>query len=160
MERQPATEIIALRPRLLHDHERIERELDRLIAAFQIEDQAQMQTLWTTFEARLLAHLETEERHLVPALLGRHERDARAIIEEHKLIRRRVAELGTAIDLHLARLDVLRSFIDELHAHARTEDKLLYQWADAHFSETAKTSILADLVETFQARLRKPAAPR
>ncbi len=160
MQSQPAQENVALTPRLLSDHEQVEGELVRLIAAFQIDDRAQMQASWTAFEARLTAHLETEERHLVPALLRWRGRDARVIIEEHKLIRRRVAELGTAIDLHTARLDVLRAFADELRAHARTEDKLLYQWADTHFSEAAKTSILSDFAAAFQARLRKLAASR
>jgi hemerythrin-like domain-containing protein len=155
MQTQPATKGTKLRQELLADHRFLEHQLEQLLAAFEANDQAEMQPLWTNFEARLTAHLDTEDQILVPALFQWQARDARTIVEEHKHIRRRLAELGAAVDLHLVRLDVLRAFIDELRAHAQAEDKLLYQWADQHFSEAEETSISSDLAQALEARLQR-----
>jgi hypothetical protein len=144
----------ALREHLLADHRSLEQEIDQLVSACEANDQPRMETLWTDFETRLSAHLEMEEIHIVPLMLERHHRAGRAIIEEHKHIRRRLAELGTAVDLHQLRLEALRRFLDELRAHAKTEDGLMYQWADEQLPESAKTSLLSDLGEALRTRLR------
>jgi hypothetical protein len=46
-----------------------------------------------------------------------------------------LTEFGTGIEPNVARFDSLRDFIDELRAHSQSEDRLLYQWADAHLDE-------------------------
>ncbi len=51
-----------------------------------------------------------------------------------------------------------RDFIDELRAHARTEDRLLYQWGDARLDEPERKSVIAALSTERRALAKKPAA--
>jgi hemerythrin-like domain-containing protein len=155
METQSIPAQTALREHLLADHRRLEQEVAELLAACEANDQPRMQALWTEFEAGLTAHLEAEESHLVPLLLQSQGRAGRAIIEEHKHIRRRLQELGTALDLHQLRLESFRRFLDELRAHAKTEDRLMYNWADEQLSESAKRSLLTDLAELVRTHLQR-----
>lgn len=135
-----------VRDRFLADHRSIEDLLGRVLTAFERNDRSAVATAWTEFDARLLAHLEAEERYLIPALSRVNERAARAIIEEHKHLRGRLTELGAGVDLHIVRLDMARQFIEDLRAHARHEDRILYRWADEHFSETERAAALGTLV--------------
>ena len=147
----------AIRDRFLADHRRLEKLLEQLLAAFEANDREDVASLWTTFESGLLAHMEAEEEHLIPALLRLREREARALVHEHRHIRTRLAELGVGIDLHIVRLASARNFIDELRAHAQGEDRLLYQWGDAHLDEAQRQSVLAALSAGPRARAQMPA---
>jgi hypothetical protein len=154
MRLDPVPTQTVLREHLLADHRNLEKQIDQLVRACEANDQPRMEALWNDFETRLVAHLETEELHLVPLLLERERRAGSAIIEEHKHVRRRLAELGTAVDLHQLRLDALQRFLDELRAHAKTEDSLMYQWADEQLAESAKSSLVKDLAELLRTRLQ------
>ena len=147
---------VTLRQHLLADHRKVESLLEELLVAFQASDRTLTERLWNEFETRLEAHLEAEETTLIPALEKRAPRDARTLIEEHRHIRRRMLELGTALDLHLARFEMARFFVEELKAHASHEDELLYQWADQELSVAERQSFLSRMVNAILSRL--PAA--
>src|SRR5678809_1402573 len=119
-----------IRDQFLADHGRLERLFARLLTAFEANDREDVADLWAEFESGLLAHMETEETQLIPALQRVSPRNARILVQEHRHIRARLTELGVALDLHALRLDTARAFVDELRAHARSEDALLYKWAD------------------------------
>lgn len=146
---------VALRERFAADHAGLELTFARLLEAFDANDRDTVATLWTQFEAGLLAHMEVEEKLLVPALFEASERDARTILAEHRHIRSRVAEIATAIDLHTIRADVARAFIDELRAHAHREDDLLYGWTDRRIDDAERITILHTLAETVRERLAR-----
>jgi hypothetical protein len=128
--------------RFLADYDAIETRLGQLFAAFARDDGHDGPRLWAECQSRLIAHLETVERHLIPALVRARERDAWVLVEEHRHIRARLTEIGAAVDSHRLRRDAVRDFVDELHAHAVGEDRLLYRWSDAHLDELARTSAL------------------
>jgi len=132
-----------IRDHFLADHQRLEDLLERLLAAFEADNREDMTRLWSELESGLCAHLHAEETYLFPVVLRTSERTARVLFQEHRHIRARLAELGVALDLHAVRLDVARGFIDELRAHARNEDRLLYSCADDHIDELQRASILA-----------------
>jgi iron-sulfur cluster repair protein YtfE (RIC family) len=127
------------------EHCRLEHTVERVIQVLAGGDREAIAQLWNTFDSELTKHLETEEEHLFPLLMRRSERDAKALLEEHKLIRLRLAQLDTAVDLHTVRLGAVREFIDELQAHAAHEDALLYQLSDEFLSEPTRVSILESL---------------
>ncbi len=156
-----SSETVTIRDHFIADHVRLETLLGKLLAAFEANDREDIQSLWTDFESSLLVHLEAEEKHLIPALLRARERDAHAILAEHRHIRGRLAELGTGIDLHIVRCDAARAFIEELRAHARHEDSL-YQWADERLGESERASLIGALVEKVRSALHHPSerAPR
>lgn len=131
-----------VRDRLVQDHARIERTLGQVLAVFEANDQEGVATWWAKFDTELLAHLDAEERFLIPSLFRVNQRAARTLLEEHRHIRTRLTELGAGVDLHIVRLGSARAFIDELRAHARHEDSLLYQWADEHVEDADRGLLL------------------
>jgi hemerythrin-like domain-containing protein len=152
----------SIRDQFLADHDRLETLFERLLATVECNDREDLARLWTEFESGLLAHMETEEAHMIPALERVSPRNARVIVQEHRHLRARLTELGVALDLHALRLDTARAFVDELRAHARSEDRLLYQWAEERFDQGETASLLQSFAERVRVRPRAPrqAAPR
>jgi len=138
-----------IRDRLLADHRRLDAQLVRLLAAMDANDREDTRCLWGEIEDGLVRHMDTEERHLLPTLHRAAPGSARILVQEHRHIRARLAELGLALDLHRLRLDAARAFAAELRAHAESEDRLLYQGADERLDATEKASLL----QVFEERL-------
>jgi hypothetical protein len=143
----------AVRFHYLADHARLERLLDRLIGAFEANDREDIQRIWTELEPSLLVHLEAEEELLIPALRRSREKDAITILDDHKRIRTRLAELGAGIDLHIVRLETARALVEDLQAHAQHEDEV-YQWADVELGEAERTSLLSAISRTARRAVR------
>lgn len=122
----------SIRARMGADHRELELMMTCLIEASVAGDEPEIERLWALFKSRLSAHIDREERYLLPAVQRRAPRVARTIREEQRHIRARSAELGLGVAGRSMRLDAVRSFITELRAHARSEDRLLYVWADEH----------------------------
>jgi hypothetical protein len=135
---------------MTEDHLRLENRLAHIVEMAKRDKHEAMPALWIEFDARARAHLGAEERHLLPALLRWRRRDARAIVEEHKLIRRRLDELATAIRDRVVKVNDLRRFLDELSAHGRMENQRVYQWADEHFNPSAKDVVLAEMARAMR----------
>jgi hemerythrin superfamily protein len=133
----------AIRDRMIADHERLESLLQAVLEAFEANDRERVAATWSEFDKTLLAHMNVEEKYLVPLLLKTKQRAAFAILREHGMIRDRLLELGAGVDLHIVKLDMVRTFIDELRAHARHEDRVLYSWADEHMGDAGRTSLAA-----------------
>ena len=142
-----------LREHFLADHRRLESLFERLLDAFEAGDQIEMRRIWGLLEPALLGHLEAEELHLLPAFSRVDEQAARGLRGDHEDFRKRLAELGAALDIHIVRLEVARAFIEALREHARKEDDLLYRWAD----ENIEPSKRARLVERFASAAYDPA---
>lgn len=146
-----------VRSHLVADHERLEGLFQQVLSAFEVGDREEVAAIWTRFDHELLAHMEAEERFLVPWLFRADQRAARSIIQEHRLIRSRLIELGAAVDLHAIRLATARAFIDELRAHAKHEERVLYAWADEHVPVEDRRSVLTSLLERAKAWVTVPA---
>lgn len=136
-----AAEGAPIRDLFLADHRWLDDILERLVSAVEANDQPEVTKLWAQFEPRLLKHLEAEEAHLVPTLHAVSPRDASGILEEHRLIRRRISELGLGVELHTVRLETARAFADELRAHAQIEDGALYRWCDEHLKKEERPEV-------------------
>lgn len=135
-----------IRERFLSDHREIEKLLERVLAICEDGDREDVAAVWTEFDARLLAHMEAEERHLMPLLQRTNQRAFRVIMEEHKHFRARLTELCTKVDLHTLRLHEVRAFIDALRAHSAHEDKTLYTLADRELQGAERESSLRALL--------------
>ena len=127
------------------DHEELEDLFGALLDAFEANDRQGVALLWTEFDVRLTQHLAAEERFVLPQLFVSCPRDARTIMEEHRHIRSRLSELRFGVDLHTVRLETARGFVDELRAHARHEDGVLYRWAEEHLAAIDRTAVLSKL---------------
>ncbi|MDB4943245.1 MAG: hypothetical protein JWP97_2779 [Labilithrix sp.] len=81
-------------------------------------------------QARVLAHLDAEEREVLPGYAEYSPQASSEIMREHATMRSALAELDVAVDLHLVRADALASFLATLRAHAAREDTGLYRWLE------------------------------
>jgi hemerythrin len=119
-----------LRDILGRDHRRLEKLFDYLLEEFEAGDRAGTQKMWTRFEGGLTAHLNAEEKYLLPIFGKAYPAEAAALLHEHQLIRARVEELGVGVELHLVNLAIARELVETLRAHARREDEMMYGWAE------------------------------
>ncbi len=142
---QTSMTLTALRDRFLDDQAEFEELYADMLEAFEACDRKGVAKLWEEFDDRLTKHLEAEERFMIPELLASRPRDARAIVEEHRHIRSRLVELGCSAELHTLEGRTALAFIDELRAHARHEDDVLYRWADEHLPAAEPTNLVDPL---------------
>jgi hemerythrin HHE cation binding domain-containing protein len=112
-----------------NDHARLNALYGRVLEALEA-NAPDLRQLWTELDHGLLAHMEAEERFMLPAFARVDRHEAVELLREHGVIREQLLELGIAVDLHYIRLEQSRDFIATLRSHAEREDRLLYRWAD------------------------------
>jgi hypothetical protein len=136
------------------EHERHERLLEDLIAAFDADARQDAARLWRELDGELAAHMDFEERHVLPVFRAVDRREAHALLQEHDLVRHRLIELGVGVDLYLLRVDVVAEFVALLRAHARREAALLYRWAEQELPAPQQAPFSAASVAGLAARTR------
>ena len=119
---------------LSKSHAHLESLYERLLAAMAV-DAPDVATLWSELDHQLFAHMEAEERYVLPKFARVDLHEARSLLHDHARIREQLLELGVAVDLHVLRYERSKEFIDRLRAHAAREDRLLYRWADVKLGE-------------------------
>jgi hypothetical protein len=144
----------AVRDRFVVDHGEIESLFASLVAAFEAGDHDGVARLWTWFDDRVARHLEAEERLLIPRLFAAHPREAAAILAEHRHIRARLRDLGCRVDARTMELETASGFVEELRAHVRHGDGMLYRWADDHLNASEQTAVLVILTRGLPDRAR------
>jgi hemerythrin superfamily protein len=111
------------------------------MTAVTADDRTEMLALWPQIESKLLAHLEAEERFVLPAFARTDRKEALELMREHGKIRELLLELGVSIELHYARMAPFQLFIAMLREHAQREETLMYRWAstmlDSHLATAA-----------------------
>ena len=122
---------------LTHSHDDLRDLLVRLLAAMEANAREDVRSLWTELDHGLLAHMEAEERFVLPVFAHVDQDEARALLREHGLLREQLLQLGVAVDLHCIRFESSRVFADLLAHHAGREEQLLYRWAQEHLEPEA-----------------------
>jgi hypothetical protein len=128
----------SLRPLLVRDHERLELLFVAVLDQFRGGDWDELRAMWTRFEAGLTAHLEVEERYLLPLFVGVDPAEAAALLAEHGAFRKALDELGVGVALHSVSLAVAQGFVDALRAHAHRENQLFYRWVDRRIDASGR----------------------
>ena len=114
---------------MLDSHQYLDDRFSRLLDAMEAHA-PEVRKLWIELDHGLHAHMEAEERFVLPAFACVHRTEALELLRDHSLIREQLLELGVAVDLHAIRFDRSLEFIETLQAHAGREENLLYRWAD------------------------------
>ena len=118
---------------MLRSHLELEDRYARLLDAM-AKDTPELRDRFTELEHGLLAHMEAEERYVLPSFARVEHAEALDLIREHGAIRERLLELGVALDLHLVRFQRAHEFIELLRAHAAREQKMMYRWVDTQLA--------------------------
>ena len=133
---------------MTRSHDYLRGLLDRVLDSMRVEA-PDLRALWTELEHGLLAHMEAEERFILPAFARVDGAEALALLREHGALREHLLELGVSIDLHCATFARSREFVDTLRRHAGREENLLYRWANDHLDQR--------FLEAIETRLNRPA---
>jgi len=134
-----------VRTKLIQDHETLDALLVQLAEEAQDSDRPALQATWSDFETRLIAHINAEERYLLPLIEADNPREVALTRREHGEIRDLIAELGLAIELHTAREPDICRLVDLLRAHAKHEEAALYTLAGDKASSAVEHSISSTL---------------
>lgn len=118
-------------------HAQMRELLVQLLDAMAANARGEVARLWDELDHGLLAHMEAEERFVLPRFAHVDHAEARDLLREHGQIREELLELGVAVDLHYARFDRSEAFAHLLLAHATREERLLYRWADEELAPDA-----------------------
>jgi hypothetical protein len=122
----------SLEAMLAGDHDRLDRIFQTIVTRAYGGDFQQLEAEWFAFQEALLGHLDAEERNVIPALARDRPREAQTLLDDHRLIRLQLLQLGIDLDLHCLRADRVDAFVEALRAHAHREENIFYPWADKH----------------------------
>lgn len=111
------------------DHDELEKRAAEIIDSIVEGGRSEISDAIAAMRAGILAHLDGEEREIIPAYELHAPDDARSIREEHVAIRKTLDELDIATDLHFLRANVVRDLLAKLRAHAARESTGLYPFA-------------------------------
>lgn len=126
---------------LTKDHQELRELLLSLAQDAKAPLPGTLQATWTTFEKRLLRHMETEEACLLPLIEISDPAEFKRVRTEHARIRGMLTELGIAIELHTVREAHISELIQLLESHAEHENTTLYQMAESKLSAQAYAGI-------------------
>lgn len=142
----PLVDCTSVRERMLAEHAAIEeRALTVLRAMREKAEPRVVTTHWHAFASNFLEHLDLEDNVVVPALYRRAPRKARGISEEHRYLRARTSEMSALLAGDGLTPDAVASFIEELRAHVRSEERVMYEWADTAMAEPERVDLLRKL---------------
>lgn len=124
MDVQVLSPLAEVSARLAPGHAQLERLIEEILEVPRSETERSY-ALWMPFAAILAAHLDEEDRHMIPVLLRVAERDARGLVLEHRHLRARIAQIDAAFTAGTLSPFAVRSFASEVLAHHRREQSLL-----------------------------------
>lgn len=153
----PATD--NLRDALAREQERIDDLFAGVVDALEARDSTRASRALGSLSRRLLAHLRTEERHLLPSLAEAHPKEAEMLRAEHAVIRSKLAALGMSVHSDALAPSHVLELAREVRSHGEREDALTYAWADAHLSAHERIDLLARVRERHAESQDAPVGP-
>jgi len=143
-----------IRDHFVDEHRTFEVLFAELLQALSSVEQVRVAALWSAFESGVCSHLEAEESFLIPPLLAERPREAGALLAEHRHIRTRLGALTKALESRSFGEGSVRGFIDELRAHVRHEEAVLYIWADERLAQADREALWEKLADSRRERAR------
>lgn len=122
----------SVRDMLLHDHERLAKLARRVATCVDANDVHEALVAWKPLEDGVLAHFDSEEMYILPALEPTDPGEVGELRAEHDKLRATLGELGMALELHTARKSAFDDFAARIQKHADREEALMYRWAEEH----------------------------
>jgi hemerythrin-like domain-containing protein len=144
--------------RSLHDeHVAMAAALRELAEHAHRGDAPAMRSAFVHLEKALRDHLALEDDKLLPRFGEVNPSEAVALRGEHARIRRRLDDLGIALELHTLRAEMIDDFIDLLYRHAVREERALYAWSEQALPIAERHSLFSSLLGRLDERLARAA---
>jgi hemerythrin-like domain-containing protein len=141
----PTIDVVGTMSILAVHHAHLDRVFESLLSRGQRGDVQEPRAEWISFEDDLDSHFDLEDRVLLPAFGRQHPEAARALRDEHDVLRASLAELGVALELNCVSALSVQQLITHLRGHASREDSLLYPWAERHLARRAWSEIETEI---------------
>jgi hypothetical protein len=142
--------------RAMHDdHVELSRALSDLAELARGGEAAAVRAAFVVVEAELRRHLAFEEEQLLPRFAEGYPAEAALLREEHQRIRRRLDELGIALELHSLRADMVDELTAQLRDHAQREERLFYDWSDGALRPPERHALFHWAIGRLEARLAR-----
>jgi hypothetical protein len=125
-----ADRLSSLEGMLAGDHHRLDRAFQAIVTRAGRGDFDGLAAEWRVFQDRLLEHLDTEERTLIPALAEDRPVEAQVLLDEHAGIRVKLLRIGFEIDLRCVGAGRADEFASAMRGHAEREESIFYPWVD------------------------------
>jgi hemerythrin-like domain-containing protein len=116
-------------------------------------DAAAMRTTFDALERAVSDHLDCEDARLLPRFADVDPEEAAGLREEHMRIRRRLMDLGIALELHTLRAGMIDDFIDLLYRHAVREERALYAWTERALPIAERHALFSGVLAQLEDRL-------
>lgn len=127
--------------RLTQDHQELDALLRRLAEDAEAPERGVLEETWSSFESKLIRHMEAEERFLLPLLEVTDAAEVARIRLEHARVRDSLTELGVAVELHTVRAVDVNELVGLLAAHAKHENTALYRLAGEKASRAVEHGV-------------------
>ena len=127
---------------LTFHHARLEASGRHLLSTLQLEGSKGARTCLAKFRCELDAHLEAEERWILPAY-GRIRPQAKEVIcREHEQIRAMADRFARSLDRPPVDEAALHQLLELLNLHCRREEPELYRWAETAIGEPESRAVI------------------
>lgn len=142
--------------RAMHDdHVELSRALADLADLAREGEVSALRAAFVVVEAELRRHLAFEEEQLLPRFAEAYPAEAALLREEHGRIRRRLDDIGLALELHSLRAGMVDDFVALLRDHAEREQRLLYDWSDGALRPPERHALFHWALGRLEARLAR-----
>jgi hypothetical protein len=143
--------------RRMHDEHALLAELLRALAdAAHRGDTAAMTTLFNQIDKPLRDHLTLEDETILPPFSEADPAQALVLRDQHARIRRRLEDLGIALELHTLRAGMVDDFIELLYAHAVREERAMYAWLELALPLAEQHQLFSWIMGRLEDRLERP----
>ena len=127
---------------LMFHHARLEASGRHVLSTLHLEGRHGARTCFAQFKRELDAHLEAEEKWVLPAY-GRIRPQAKEVIcREHEQIRSVADRFARSLDTPPADEPALHQLLELLGLHCRREEPELYRWAETAIGEPDSLAVI------------------
>jgi hypothetical protein len=123
-------------------HARLEASLRHVLATLRLEGPAAAQSSFDTFRRELDAHLEAEERWLLPPFERAKPVAGEAVRAQHVLVRSGVARAASVLATRSADEKPFHELDELLARHCRDEEGDLYRFSETAIGEAESRAVL------------------
>jgi hypothetical protein len=123
---EPGLALGTIRERFLVNRDRLSDLAARVLEAIESGQHEAIASSWAEFGANVTAHLDEEQTAIIPTLFELRPRDVQGILQEHRHIRARLGDVHAAMSKGASFARPVRRFVDELRAHLRHEEAILF----------------------------------